>query len=359
MVTIIYAYRNRDESRIKMSLDSLKNQTNQNFKVVFVDYGSVSKLAAMIQKLVESYSFASYYYVHASLLLWNKSKALNYGITKVTTPYVFIADVDLIFNPTTTELFQNIAQPDNAYLFKLGYLDKEASKKLQSPVVFDDLKPKHFGEVNGMILVSKEVLEKVKGYDTFFHFYGAEDVDLCHRIENTGCTITIREELFFYHNWHIIYNSYNDKKMSLVPRLFNIKRINEEHYFANKREQLTQPHKQGIFGEVVSKEDQDSLNNPDKTFTMSNIHSGVHHFFHEHLKIYKNQIVHVVIHEDDYFKSTKYLLKKILKKNSQPYISMKEVNDIILMKILYDFKDFNYAYHITNDLKKITFTIKM
>jgi predicted glycosyltransferase involved in capsule biosynthesis len=41
------------------------------------------------------------------------------------------------------------------------------------------------------------VLEKVKGYDTFFHFYGAEDVDLCQRIENTGCTITIREELFF------------------------------------------------------------------------------------------------------------------------------------------------------------------
>jgi hypothetical protein len=35
------------------------------------------------------------------------------------------------------------------------------------------------------------------------------------------------------------------------------------------------------------------------------------------------------------------------------------VNDIILMKILYDFKDFNYAYHIANDLKKITFTIKM
>jgi glycosyltransferase involved in cell wall biosynthesis len=42
-----------------MSLDSLKNQTNQNFKVVFVDYGSESKLAANIQKLVESYSLAS------------------------------------------------------------------------------------------------------------------------------------------------------------------------------------------------------------------------------------------------------------------------------------------------------------
>jgi GT2 family glycosyltransferase len=359
MVTIIYAYRNRDESRIKVSLDSLKNQTNQNFKVVFVDYGSESKLAATIRKLVESYSFASYYYVHADLLLWNKSKALNYGITKVTTPYVFIADVDLIYHPDVIKLFQSIAKPNNASIFKLGYLDKETSQKLHESVFFDDLKPNHFGEVNGMILTSKEALEKVNGYDTFFHFYGAEDVDLCQRIENAGFTITLRDELFFYHNWHVIYNSYNDQKMSLVPRLYNVKRINEQHYFTNKKEQLIQPHNQGVFGEVVSKENQDSLKNPDITFTMNNIHSNVHHFFNEHLKTHKNKVIHVEIKEDNYSRSIKYLLKKLLKKNSQPYMSMKEVNDIILMNILYNFKDFNYAYHIDNNLKKITFTIKM
>ncbi len=359
MVTIIYAYRNRDESRIKVSLDSLKNQTNQNFKVVFVDYGSELKLATNIQKLLESYCFAAYYYVPSSSLLWNKSKALNYGITKVATPYVFIADVDLIFEPNTIQLFQNIAQPNIVNLFKLGYLDKEASQKLQKPYVFDDLKPKHFGEVNGMIMASKEVFEKIKGYDTFFHFYGAEDVDIYQRIENAGFTITLREELFFYHNWHVIYNSYNDEKMSLVPRLYNVKRINEQHYFTNKKEQLTQPHNQGVFGETVSKEDQDALNKPDKTFTMTNIHSNVHHFFNEHLKTHKNQVVQVIIEEDHYSKSPKYLLKKLLKRNFQPYVSMKEVNDIILMKILYDFKDYNYGYHIANDLKKIIFTIKM
>jgi 6-pyruvoyl-tetrahydropterin synthase len=184
--------------------------------------------------------------------------------------------------PYVIKLFQSIAKPNNASIFKLGYLDKETSQKLHESVFFDDLKPNHFGEVNGMILTSKEALEKVNGYDTFFHFYGAEDVDLCQRIENAGFTITLREELFFYHNWHVIYNSYNDQKMSLVPRLYNVKRINEQHYFTNKKEQLIQPHNQGVFGEVVSKENQDSLKNPDLTFTMNNIHSNVHHFFNEH-----------------------------------------------------------------------------
>ena len=129
------------------------------------------KLASNICQLVESYSFTSYYYVPASSLLWNKSKALNYGVTKAKTPYVFIADVDLIFHPNTTALFQNIAQPNSAYLFKLGYLDKKASEILQNPFSFDDLKPKHFGDVNGMILVAKKVLQEIKFKDLPLAWY--------------------------------------------------------------------------------------------------------------------------------------------------------------------------------------------
>jgi glycosyltransferase involved in cell wall biosynthesis len=40
MVTIVYAFRNRDVLRVKASLDSLQQQTHSDFKVVFVDYGS-------------------------------------------------------------------------------------------------------------------------------------------------------------------------------------------------------------------------------------------------------------------------------------------------------------------------------
>lgn len=359
MVTIVYAYRNRELSRIKASLDSLQIQSLQTFKVIFVDYGSEQELAVEIQKVVESYSFANYYYVHARFLLWNKSKALNYGIKKVTTQYVFIADVDLIFSPDTIIFFKNNAHPDKVNLFKLAYLDKQNSLQLTKSYQFEELKPKHFGTVNGMILVSKEALEKVQGYDAFFHFYGSEDVDLYNRLTNAGYEIINREETYFYHNWHIIYNSYNDEKMSITPCLYNIKRINQQHYFNNTNNQLVIPNRQSGFGNVVIKEDQHLLENPTLTVELKNIHAEVFHFFNEQIRTYKNKVVRVVVKEDIYYKSTKHFLKKILKKQTQPYISMKVVNDIILNKILYEYRDANYAYLIADDLRTITFTIRL
>ncbi|NLP58161.1 glycosyltransferase family 2 protein [Lutibacter sp. B1] len=359
MVTIVYAYRNREVSRIKSTLDSLLIQTNKNFKVVFVDYGSDIELSSQIKKVVESYSFATYYYIHAQLVLWNKSKTLNYGIKKTTTPYVFIADVDLIFSPDAIALFQKIAQPETAFLFNLGYLSKKTSNRLLNSQQFNEFKPKHFGNINGMLLVHKEALEKVNGYDTFFHFYGSEDVDLYQRLSNAGYEIIQRKEQFFYHNWHIIYNTYNDGKMSVIPRLYNVKRINQQHYLRNKDKKVIIPDRQLNYGEVVSKEDQEVLLKPTETIELKNIHEQVHHFFKEELQTKKETVLRVLIKEDPFCRTFKYWVKKLLKKQSQPYISMKAVNDLILMKIIYIYRDVNYTYEITKDLKTIIFTIKL
>ena len=83
MITIIYPYRNREAERVKRSLNSLAQQINKEFKVVFVDYGSKKDIAVKIKDLVEKYAFCSYYYLHTELQPWNKSKALNYGISMV------------------------------------------------------------------------------------------------------------------------------------------------------------------------------------------------------------------------------------------------------------------------------------
>lgn len=359
MITIVYAYRNRELTRIKASLDSLQIQNVKNFKVVFVDYGSEKELALSIKNLVESYSFANYFYIHASTLLWNKSKALNYGINKVSTEYVFIADVDLIFSPDTITYFEKIIHPDKINLFKLGYLDKQNSLQLTKPYKFEELNPKHYGTINGMVLTSKKALEKVQGYDTFFHFYGAEDVDLYSRLANAGYEIIINKEIYFYHNWHIIYNTYNDKKMSVTPRLYNIKRINEQHYFFNQKNKVLVPYNQENFGNVVKKEDQEKLFQPTKFFKLSNIYSVVHHFIYVQLPTFENEIVKVSFQEDSNNDSLKYYLKKFLKKQTQPYISIKQINDLLLSEILYRYKHHNYAYEISKDLKRITFTVKL
>jgi hypothetical protein len=358
-LTVLYAFRNRDVQRVRLSLDSLQQQNNSDFKVIFIDYGSEQELAMAIQTVVESYSFAAYYYISARTLLWCKSKALNYGIKKVKTAYVFVADVDLIFSPNTIAYFKKIIHPDKINLFKLGYLDKQNSLQLTKPYQFKELKPKHYGTINGMILVSKKALEKVQGYDTFFHFYGAEDVDLYNRLANAGYDIINNKETYFFHNWHVIYNAYNDKKMSANPHLYNIKRINQQHYFNNINNKLVIPYRQPCFGSVVTEEEQRFIENPMLTIELKNIHAQIDHFFNEQIRTYKNIVLCVIVKEEVCHKSVKHFLKKILKKQSEPYLSMKEVNDTILKKILYEYRDTNYAYKIADDLRTITFTIRL
>ena len=55
MITILYPYRNRDLERVKRSLDSLTLQTDQRFKVLFVDYGSTPKQAYLVKQLINNY----------------------------------------------------------------------------------------------------------------------------------------------------------------------------------------------------------------------------------------------------------------------------------------------------------------
>jgi len=113
--------------------------------------------------------------------------------------------------------------------------------------------------------------------------------------------------------------------MSLVPRLYNVKRINQEHFNFNKAQKLSKPMRQENW----------------------------------ELERYKDRVVKTVIKEDNYYHSLKFKAKKILNKPSVSYMSIKDINDLVLSKILYKYKDHNYSYDIASDLKSISFTIKI
>ena len=169
-ISIIFAYRNREIPRIKASMDSLKNQKNKAFEVIFVNYGSEPGISANLEKLLHTYSFVEYYSLEVRQQLWNKSMALNFGIKKASCSYIFIADVDIVFSPIAVEVLLKQASSQVFNLFTMGYLDKKESARLSSEFKFKELKPERFGEVNGMILTTKDSLFDVKGYDEFFHF---------------------------------------------------------------------------------------------------------------------------------------------------------------------------------------------
>lgn len=358
-ISIIYANRNRDIKRIKASLDSLAIQNNQNFKVIFVDYGSEKPLVESLGLLMESYRFVTYCTLETARLLWNKSRALNYGIKKAGSPYIFIADVDLIFNPKSTELLKKLADPKKFFLFKLGYLDHWESKKLSGSYSFESLKPSRFGDVNGMILAPKEAFLEVNGLDEFFHFYGAEDEDLFARMENADYKREVDDHAYFYHNWHQSFAGSENKIITGNPRMKNIMRINQRHFLRNREMGISKPKLQKEMGGLVSKEERDLLKKPTKIFKIYNIQAHVELFLREELTSYTGEIIKVEFMEDPYFHTLKYKVKKLLGKQTQPYCSLKEVNDMVLKEILFRYRDANYSFEISKNLKIIIFCIKL
>ena len=358
-ISIIYANRNRDVKRIKASLDSLQRQSEEAFQVIFVDYGSEAALVEEYKNLLSTYSFSKFIPLEVSHLLWNKSIALNYGIKKAAFSYIFIADVDLIFHPESLSLFKKLTVPGKFFLFPLSYLDRNESEKLYTTYNFRELKPSRTGEVNGMLLAPREALLAVNGLDEFFHFYGAEDEDLFARLENAGIQKEKDNHHYFYHNWHQSFSGSEDKLLTGNPRVKNIMRINQRHFLRNREKGVIKPAGQKGMAELVENKKARALEHPSKSFRVKNVLAHVEHFLGEELPSYKGETVKVEFYEDPFFGSLKHKLKKKLGKQTQPYISMKHVNDLLLKEILFRYRDHNYSFRVAEDLKNITFCIEL
>ena len=358
-ITIIFAYRNRDLHRIKISMDSLGEQTNKHFQVIFVDYGSSDVFSGPVKKLINSYPFAQYYYIAHKGLLWNKSKAFNYGILKAETDFILTADVDLIFNPETIAIIEKLVDASTFTLFNYGYLPKKTTSEIEKTKSFAELKPSHFGNINGVGLYPLRALKEVRGYDEFFHFYGSEDEDLYVRLQNAGYPVKRDARTLFLHQWHPRYPGKKEMELTIQPRLNNVLRINQQHYFRSITSKKVIPFNQKDWGNCFENEDLNVLQNPTLQFMVTNIASSVVHFLNEHLPSCKGEIVAIDFIEDPKSLSLKNRIKRTLGKKEQPILTLKEINDLVLEKIIFDYRHFNYCFKISEDLKKISFTIDL
>ena len=357
--TIIYAYRNRDVERVRLSLRSLKNQSTQNFEVLFIDYGSTDDFTQKVKMIMNEFSFVTYHYIAHEGLLWNKSKALNYGISKTNSEYIVISDVDVLFASDFVKQLENLANPNQFSLFKISYLPQEISSETIETKAFNELKSTHSGDTFGIGLFPKKALEKVKGLDTFFHFYGSEDEDLNNRLISAGYTFNRCEDFLLLHQWHPRYPKKKDQKLTVIPRLSNIQRINQRHFLWQKEMNIKMPYRSKNWSRCYSKIDYEVLKQPHKSIVINNLKAQVIHFLNHELSASSGTIIKVVFKEDEYYNSSKYKVKKILNVHMQTYLTLKEINDLLLEKIIFEYKDFNYSYVISKNLDKIEFTIDL
>ena len=357
-LSIIFPFRDRDATRVRTSLQSLEMQTNKVFEVIFIDYGSQDHYAKEVEDVVSHFDFARYHYVGHPGLLWNKSKALNFGIKSANGEYIVTADIDALFVGNFIEEVLALADSSSYSLFKIGYLSEMVTQQQQKELNFDAIESKFVGDTFGIGLYPKSVIEKIGGVDEFFHFYGSEDQDFNFRVELTGTGFKSCEETLLYHQWHPRYPQKSHSQLTQTPRLTNVLRINQRHFLRHQDGSILHPNFEN-WGSVYKKTDALALRTPKFKIELSNITSHVNHFFGEEIKRYANSVIEVTVTEAPYFKSLKYQVKKYLGKQTQPYISMKAVNDLMLSAIVYTYRDYNYSYVVSEDLKQVCFTIDL
>ena len=357
MITILYPYRDRELSRIKRSLDSLSEQSNKNFNVLFVDYGSEPELSKSVKELLSSYDFVKHIYSYHCNQPWSRAKAINIGLKQVETEYVFVSDIDMIFKRNFIEIVQQLKDPMVSVYFKVGFLSQLESKKNQT---FEDYEISFFSKpsAQGLSLFPVEALKKVRGFDEFFHFWGAEDEDVHHRLAQAGYQISFyEEEILMLHRWHRTFRSLERDTLTKELQIKAISKLNEQYFFKNRDKKLVVVNSE-IWGKSISKETYETLMNVRINSVILNNKEYIHHFLFIELPRLKDGIISVEFRASPNNNGLKYFLKKKMGKSVPSCYNLKEINDLLLLHLVSFYSNSIYSYTISDDLDSIQLRLK-
>lgn len=357
MITIMYPYRNRELSRIKKSLDSLQSQNNPDFKVLLVDYGSDIQFAKEVQLLVSSYSFTEYHYSFNLNQPWSRSKAINIGLKLIQTPYVFIADIDIIFRNDFIDIVYTLTDSKKAYYFKVGFLSE---KETDFEKEFSEYAISFSSEVGaqGLSLFPMRTMKEIQGFDEFLHFWGAEDIDIHNRLTRIGIeSIFYNDKILLLHQWHKSYRKSEVNVLSGELQLKGIVKLNHQHLISNDKNKVTKVNLE-TWGKTISEFEFNELERFENEIVLSNKVEVITHFLFVELPNLPNEILSVRFEEDSFKNTLKYKIKRLLGKKVPQYYSLKEINDMLLLHIISFYHQLPYTFKINDDLKSISFKIK-
>jgi len=357
MITIIYPFRNREGNRIIRSLESLAHQSNKEFNVIFVDYGSDLETASEIKKIVDKFIFCKYVYSYNIKQPWSRSKAINIGLKMVETEFVFTADIDMIFHPNFIDSLNKLKSSKKAIFFKVGFLSQEETKKDK---VFEAYIPQFYSKKGaaGLSLFPTEAIKSLNGFDEFFHFWGSEDENIHKRFENAGFkSVFYEEETLMLHQWHQTYRNSENVKLSTYLRLNNIVPINNRYNKNAAHLGQVKANKDG-WGNIFTKEEYGELLNPEATIEITTLKGDVDAIGNVLCNNF-NKTISITLREPDSAFKRKQRIKKLVLKKYFSWYSIKEANDILLYQVISHHRNTPYNYEVSEDLMSIKLTISL
>ena len=208
----------------KRSLDSLVIQSEKNFKVIVVDDGSEPTLEYIYRSFISKLNIKYFYITNTGY----PSEPRNYGINKITTPYVTFLDSDDFFHPKMIEeLYMKIRNSEKEFdlihTFSYEFLEKNSSI-----IGFNKNKYKKYDLIEmvkeGNKIVLSSVTLNLKSFNKIGKFQKIrwEDFNLYLSMAAKGMQFTCINKPLVYHS---ISDRYKNKK----------KRTNKGFLLTNKR----------------------------------------------------------------------------------------------------------------------------
>lgn len=355
MITIILTYRNRNLYIVKNCLESLAKQSNPDFEVLLVDYGSVNPYKNDLKDLVSNYTFIKLLRCETEQQLWCKSRAINIALKQCETPFCFVGDIDMIYHPEFITILKEQTNIKQTTYFQVGFLSEEESKLSKTfgaySVAFKSQK-----EATGMTLYDTKVLQSINGYDEFYNGWGSEDTDTHLRLQNAGLEVAFyTKRLLMLHQWHPKnYRTKND----VTPFHNNLEQINAAYLELVAVTKKVKANTEFAFG-VYNDEDYSALNTVNEEYTITNKVGELSAFINGVLLLKKQTVVklNITLHID--YKSTKQKTKALLGKKTLAFDTMQTLNNTLLECVISQFRNQPYQFQFDSNASTITLIIKL
>lgn len=347
MIAIIITYRNRDLNIVKKCLDSLQLQLNKDFQLYLIDYGSDANYSTGLKELSINYDFLNLFSYPVKGQLWNKSRAINIVLNKITTEYVFIGDIDMMYHEDFISTLYKYKNENGAIYFKVGYLN-EVESKLIKP--FNDYKINHYSnhEATGMTLYNREKLMAINGYDEYYHGWGSEDTDVHFRFVNSGYEVNYFDSsILMLHQWHP--KTYRSKD-SLAPFHSKLEQINSAYLLFSKKNNIIQSNTDFVFGLEPNDKEYLKLEKPSRKISITNEVNEIKSFLNGSISNFKNVCVEFNFVHHPQLNSLKNKLKRKLKKKHLVFYSLEDVNNMLIETIIMNYR--NNPYNLFFDRNK-------
>jgi glycosyltransferase involved in cell wall biosynthesis len=200
-ISIIIGFKDREIQRVIKCLNSLKKQTFKNFEVIFVDYGSHPNTSLKLTNHLKKYPFVHYILNDTRGMYWNRSHALNSGIQVSKGEYIYLSDIDIVYDSEFLNHLNETSIPE-AVIFSQVYLLPE-NFDVHS-IVEHQIFPLTTKSARGNFFIKKDKFIEIGGFDEFYSIWGIEDNDFFQRCLEVGLSEkwSKHEEYPTFHMWH-------------------------------------------------------------------------------------------------------------------------------------------------------------